>query len=306
MKIVSTIDELRAKLKPWRRAGDVIAMVPTMGHLHRGHLSLIEMARARGDRVVASIYVNPTQFDRPDDLGAYPRTLQNDIRQLRDAGVDLVFTPDDKVIYPGGHSDRTRIDVPGMTSILCGAHRPGHFVGVATIVCKLFNIVQPDVAVFGEKDFQQLMIVRQITSDLNLPVEIVAAPTWREANGLAMSSRNSYLSRSEFEQAALMYQILCECAGQIVDGVRDYGQLEAAALALFSTAGFNPDFVSVRRCVDLESPGKNDPAESLVVLAAAYLGRARLIDNLQVSEYIRIGNIVRPGASHQSLRHALH
>jgi pantoate--beta-alanine ligase len=306
MEIVSTIPELRTVLKPWRRAGDVISMVPTMGHLHRGHLSLIEMARAHGDRVVASIYVNPTQFDRPDDLGAYPRTLQNDICQLRDAGVDLVFTPDDKVIYPGGHSDKTRIDVPGMTSILCGAHRSDHFVGVATIVCKLFNIVQPDVAVFGEKDFQQLMIVRQITADLNLPVEIVAAPTWREANGLAMSSRNSHLTRSELEQAALMYQILCECAGQIVDGARDYQQLEAAAMALFTAAGFKPDFVSVRRCVDLESPGKNDPPESLVVLAAAYLGKARLIDNLQVSEYIRVGNIVRTGAKHQNLRHALH
>lgn len=290
MQVVSTIADLRVCLKPWRLADEVIALVPTMGHLHRGHLSLIERAQARGDRVVASIYVNPMQFDRGADLDAYPRTLQNDICQLQEAGVDVLFTPDDTVIYPGGHAGKTRIDVPGMTNILCGAHRPGHFVGVATIVCKLFNMVQPDVAVFGEKDFQQLMIVRQMTADLNLPVEIIAAPTWREDNGLAMSSRNSYLSGVERRQAAALYQVLCDCASQIVGGMRDYEELEQQSVERLNACGFNTDFVSVRRCADLSAPETGDSPAALVILVAAFLGAARLIDNMQIAEYIRTGN----------------
>ena len=286
MHIVDSIPVLRVTLKAWRRDDDIVALVPTMGHLHDGHMSLIEMAQARGDRVVASIYINPMQFDRPDDLDTYPRTMENDIQQLESAGVDLLFIPDDSVIYPGGHSDKTRIDIPGMTDILCGAHRPGHFVGVATIVCKLFNIVQPDVAIFGEKDFQQLMVVRQMTSDLNLPVDIVGAPTRREPNGLAMSSRNSYLDHNERHQAALLYKLLCDCAEKIVAGDRDFSRLETSAIDQLETNRFTADFVSIRRSVDLELPTDNDTPESLVILIAACIGSARLIDNLQICHYI--------------------
>ena len=292
MHAISDIDALRATLTPWRRSGERIALVPTMGHLHQGHISLLEEARKRSDRLVASIYVNPAQFDRPDDLSAYPRTLERDLEQLQAAGVDLVFTPDDSVIYPGGHGGKTQIDIPGMTNILCGKHRPGHFVGVATIVCKLFNLVQPDVAVFGEKDFQQLMVVRRMTDDLNLPVEIVGAPTWREHSGLAMSSRNSYLNAGEFAQASRIYQVMCRVAEQLIDGAANVAELEADASQALLESGFKPDYVTVRRCADLAVPGPDDSASDLVVLVAAFLGQARLIDNLQVAHYLRDGNVV--------------
>jgi len=293
VQIVQSIEELRSATRQWRREEHRIALVPTMGHLHQGHLSLIERARACADKVVASIYVNPAQFDRPDDLSNYPRTQANDIAQLKAASVDMLFVPTDDIIYPDGHANKTRIDIPGMTNILCGARRPGHFVGVATIVCKLFNLVQPDTAVFGEKDFQQLMVIRQMTSDLNLPVDIVGAPTWRENSGLAMSSRNSYLSTRELQQAARIYQCLCQCAQAILNGDRYFDQVESRAIAQLGEAGFAPDYVSIRRAADLAIPGDADPSESLLVLAAAWLGNARLIDNLKMRDYLRCGNPAR-------------
>ncbi|MEM7209410.1 MAG: pantoate--beta-alanine ligase [Pseudomonadota bacterium] len=296
MQIVQSIEELRSKLRQWKREEQRVALVPTMGHLHQGHVSLIERAQASADKVVASIYVNPSQFDRPDDLGNYPRTLESDIEQLKAVSVDMLFAPTDAIIYPGGHSNKTRIDIPGMTNILCGAHRPGHFIGVATIVCKLFNLVQPNIAVFGKKDFQQLMIIRQMTSDLNLPVEIVGAPTWRENSGLAMSSRNSYLNADEFEKASKIYQCLCECAQAMLDGNRHFQELESRAISQLNDAGFESDYVSIRRAIDLTTPTDLDEPESLVVLAAAFLGDARLIDNLQIRDYSRSGNIARAAA----------
>ncbi|MEM7293524.1 MAG: pantoate--beta-alanine ligase [Pseudomonadota bacterium] len=303
MQVVDSIPDLREVVNAWRCEGVRIAFVPTMGHLHQGHLSLIERARECSDRVVASVYVNPMQFDRIDDLSAYPRTLAEDIERLQEAYVDLVFTPDDNTMYPGGHSNKTRIEVPGITDVLCGAHRPGHFVGVATIVCKLFNMVQPDVAIFGEKDFQQLMVVRQMASDLDLPVEIVGAPTWREGNGLAMSSRNSYLSAEEFDRAAVLYQLLCDCADDVIEGNDNFAAIEARACDILRNAQFDPDFVAIRRSVDLGLPEPGDQAADLVVLVAAYLGSARLIDNVPIADYIRDGRMaVNPETSQSAYR----
>lgn len=286
MQIIRDIPALRVLRDEWRRNGEVIAFVPTMGNLHDGHLSLMQEARRRGDRIIASIYINPLQFDRPDDLSNYPRTLDDDIKQLRDIGVNVLFTPDDTVIYPRGIATSTTVDVPGITGILCGAHRAGHFVGVATVVCKLFNMVQPHVAIFGKKDYQQLLVVKRMVADLNLPVKIIGAPTAREENGLAMSSRNNYLTEEEREQGAHIYRALSSITEDLIHGSRDYSRLELDAWDNLKLAGFAPDYVSILRADDLSAPSPSCEPKDLVVLAAAQLGNARLIDNLIIADYL--------------------
>lgn len=280
MLTTETIAELRRQLAEWRRSGESIALVPTMGNLHRGHLSLVEEARRQADRVVVSIFVNPTQFGPGEDYANYPRTPERDAELLRQAGVDLLFLPAAGQIYPPSDKPATYVEVPGLSDELCGAFRPGHFRGVTTVVCKLFNIVQPDVALFGDKDYQQLTLIRRMVADLDLPVRIVGMPTVREADGLALSSRNGYLGSAERQQAARLHAILQDAAARLKAGARNYQELEQQACEALIAAGFQPDYVAIR-AADLSLPSAD--VRELVVLAAARLGRARLIDNLQVS-----------------------
>lgn len=273
------LGSLRRLLDRWHET-EQIALVPTMGNLHEGHLSLVREARGRAGRVVVSIFVNPLQFSGGEDFASYPRTLEDDQVQLQAEGVDLLFLPDVKTMYPRPQGQTTRVEVPGLSDQLCGASRPGHFVGVATVVCKLFNMVQPDLALFGKKDFQQLLVIRRMVEDLNLRVAIQGVPTVREADGLAMSSRNGYLTVEERLRAPGLYQALQEVVFQLRSGRRDYAALEAAARSTLEHHGLVPDYISVRRSEDLGLPTEQDQA--LVVLAAAHLGGARLIDNLEV------------------------
>jgi len=279
METVSTVAAVRERVHRWRAEGRRIAFVPTMGNLHAGHVSLIEMARRHGDRFIASIFVNPMQFGPNEDFAHYPRTPTQDARMLADAGCDLMFMPDVVEIYPNGSERATRVDVPGLSSILDGEFRPGHFEGVATVVAKLFHIVEPDVAVFGEKDFQQLTIIRRMAADLCMPITIIAAPTVREPDGLAMSSRNQYLTDDERRKAPLIHQLLLAAVDRLRAGDRDFAAMERTGLEALERAAFRPDYFSVRRADDLSSPDAN--TRHLVVLTAARLGRARLIDNLQ-------------------------
>jgi pantoate--beta-alanine ligase len=249
-----------------------------MGNLHAGHLGLMARGREVADRVVASIFVNPLQFGPSEDFAAYPRTLETDAVRLAEAGVDLLFAPTVEVMYPQGQEALTRIEVPGLSDILCGASRPGHFSGVATVVNKLFNQVQPDAAVFGQKDWQQLMVIRRMVADLDMPVEIIGVPTRREDDGLAMSSRNGYLSEQERQQAPQLFATLQAMAARLQTGERDFAAIEAEGGASLEAAGLKPDYLSIRRATDLVLPTDGDT--DLVILAAAYLGRARLIDNL--------------------------
>jgi pantoate--beta-alanine ligase len=281
MQVVSTVAAVRERVRAWRAAGERITFVPTMGNLHPGHISLIELAREHGDRFVASIFVNPMQFGPNEDFNHYPRTPQRDAGMLEQAGCDLMFQPDVREMYPAGPGAATRVEVPGLSTILCGAFRPGHFEGVATVVAKLFNIVQPDVAVFGEKDFQQLTVIRRMVADLCLPVEVVGAPTLREPDGLAMSSRNQYLDAGQRALAPALNAELRAAAASIVGGASDIGAVEAAATARLAAAGFSVDYFTVRRVADLQPPEQGDV--DLVILVAARLGKARLIDNLRVA-----------------------
>jgi pantoate--beta-alanine ligase len=281
MLIQSTVIELRESIAHWRTGGARVAFVPTMGNLHAGHLELMAEARQRADRVVASIFVNPMQFGEGEDFDAYPRTLEADQAKLVDAGVDLLFAPTASIIYPAGADRQTRVEVPQLSDILCGASRPGHFVGVATVVCKLFNMVQPDLAVFGEKDYQQLMVIRRMVADLAMPIEIVGKPTVRESDGLALSSRNGYLSAEERAKAPQLYRALQSTAAALRDGNRDYTGLEAEAEKCLQAEGFRPDYFAIRRAEDLAIPDENEG--KLVILAAAYLGTTRLIDNLNAA-----------------------
>ncbi|HHH36749.1 MAG TPA: pantoate--beta-alanine ligase [Gammaproteobacteria bacterium] len=262
------------------RAAGRLAFVPTMGNLHAGHLALVEEARRRADAVAASIFVNPMQFNDPADYAAYPRTFEADAARLEAAGVSLLFAPEAERFYPRPLESLTRVVVPGLSEILCGAHRPGHFTGVATVVIRLFHIVRPHVAVFGEKDYQQLLLVRRMVEDLAMDVEVVGVPTVREADGLAMSSRNRYLSSAERARAPALYRALRQVVGALEAGRRDYPALEAEASASMERAGLRPEYCSIRRAADLLPPQPD--ARDLVVLAAAWLGSARLIDNLQV------------------------
>jgi pantoate--beta-alanine ligase len=278
---VTTIAAVRERVRGWRRAGLRIAFVPTMGNLHAGHVSLIEAARRHGERFVASIFVNPMQFGPNDDFAHYPRTPVEDARMLAAAGCSLMFMPDVGEIYPHGAERATRVEVPALSRILDGEFRPGHFEGVTTVVAKLFHIVEPDVAVFGEKDFQQLTIIRRMVAELCMPVEIVAAPTVRDADGLAMSSRNQYLTASERTLAPQIYAALQAAAQRVRSGETDFTSIERSGSRTLEAAGFRPDYFSVRQASDLAPAAP--AARELVVLTAARLGRARLIDNVRVT-----------------------
>jgi pantoate--beta-alanine ligase len=279
MEAVTTIAAVRERVRRWRLEGRRIAFVPTMGNLHAGHVSLIEAARRHGERFVASIFVNPMQFGPNEDFAHYPRTPDRDQRMLADAGCHLMFMPEVTEIYPHGSERGTRVEVPELSNILCGEFRPGHFEGVTTVVAKLLHIVQPDVAVFGEKDFQQLTLIRRMVADLCLPVEIIAAPTVRDTDGLAMSSRNQYLTEGERARAPALYRALLEAVRRLEAGEDDFPAIERAGTQALLAAGFRPDYFAIRRAHDLGAP---HPGAPLVVLTAARLGRARLIDNLQV------------------------
>ncbi len=279
-ELVAQPAELRARLDAWRRTGQRVGFVPTMGNLHAGHLALVRAAAARADRVVVSIFVNPLQFAPGEDFASYPRTLDADLEQLAGVPCSLVFAPAEKTLYPRGRETATRVEVPGLSDILCGASRPGHFIGVATVVAKLFNLVQPQLAVFGEKDFQQLLVIRRMTEELCFPVEILGVPTCREADGLAMSSRNRYLEPAERGAAPGLYRALRAVADALSAGRRDFVALQQEGMENMRSAGLEPEYLEIRRQQGLEAPGPGD--RSLVVLAAARLGRARLIDNLGI------------------------
>ena len=282
MEVLRDIAAMRAAAARLRRSQGRLAFVPTMGNLHAGHLALVAEARRRAPAVVASIFVNPLQFNDADDFAAYPRTFEEDVARLKAAGVSLLFAPAADVFYPRPLAESTRVTVPGLSEMLCGAYRPGHFEGVTTVVNKLFNIVQPHIAIFGEKDFQQLLLIRRMVEDLALPVEVVGVPTVREADGLAMSSRNRYLCAEERRRAPALYRALREVAGLLAAGRRDYAAMESSAMAALAREGLRPEYFSIRRAHDLALP-RRDEGEALVVLAAAWLGRARLIDNLRVA-----------------------
>ena len=281
MEILTGIAEVRERVAHWRRGGEPVACGPTMGNLHSGHISLIDLARQHGQRFVASIFVNPMQFGPNEDFNHYPRTPERDAGMLEQAGCDLMFLPDVGEMYPEGAGRATRVEVPGLSEILCGAFRPGHFEGVATVVAKLFNIVQPDVAVFGEKDYQQLAVIRRMARDLCLPLRVVGAPTVREADGLAMSSRNQYLDAAERAVAPAIHAELQRAVVAAVGGRVPLEVIESEAAASLARAGFSLDYFTLRRASDLEPPAAGD--RDLVVLVAARLGRARLIDNLRFS-----------------------
>ena len=281
MKTVNTIEALRHSVAAWRSCGERIAFVPTMGNLHDGHLALIEEANKLADRTVASIFVNPLQFGEGEDFETYPRTLDEDSSQLASRGVDLLFAPPVEAMYPRAHLQQTRVEVPELSNILDGEFRPGFFVGVATVVCKLFNMVQPNIALFGEKDFQQLLIIRRMVVDLQMPVEIAASPTVREPDGLAMSSRNSYLDAQQRKTASLIYRSLRQAGDAIKRGEDDYAQLETAAITTLEDAGFAVDYFSVRNANTLNPANAGE--NKLVILAAARLGQTRLIDNIVIS-----------------------
>ena len=281
METVAAVADLRARVEAWRRAGLRVGFVPTMGNLHAGHYALVELARAHADRVVASIFVNPTQFGPNEDYARYPRTEAADAAGLSERGCDLLFLPPVEEMYPFGTMGCVQMHVPGITDILDGFHRPGHFNGVAQVVARLFNMVQPQVAVFGRKDYQQLQVIRYMATEMSFPVEIVPAPTLREADGLAMSSRNQYLQGGERETAVEIHRTLRAMQAAAKRGT-DLRELEGAALERLQAAGFDVDYAEVRRA-DLSRP-KSAAESGLLALVAARLGRTRLIDNLPFDE----------------------
>lgn len=280
MLVISDIKVLRATVRAWRQAGQSVAFVPTMGNLHQGHLKLVDEARQRADKVIVSIFVNPMQFGANEDLAKYPRTLTEDCQGLTEHQADAVFTPTPELMYPRGLAVQTAVEVPLVGDQHCGASRPGHFRGVATIVSKLFNLVQPDLALFGKKDYQQLAVIRQLTTDLSFPIEIIGIDTERADDGLALSSRNGYLNAEQRAIAPLIYQQLQTLRQQILAGAVDYRALEQACAAQLQQAGFRPDYVHICERQTLELASNAD--KPLVILLAAYLGTTRLIDNLEV------------------------
>jgi pantoate--beta-alanine ligase len=279
MRIVKTVFELREAVKTWRLDGESVAFVPTMGNLHAGHLQLVSMAKKKADRVVVSIFVNPTQFGAGEDFETYPRTEHDDHEMLQAENTDLLFQPSVTDIYTP--DAKTVVTVTGLSDMYCGASRPGHFSGVATVVCKLFNIVQPNIALFGLKDFQQFTVIKTMVRDLNIPVEITGIDTVREPSGLAMSSRNGYLTDDEKKVAPKLYRSLCVARDAILAGDQTYTEIEQQALQFLQQAGFQPDYFSVCRSNDLKKAVAEDI--DLVLLAAAKLGKTRLIDNIYFS-----------------------
>ncbi len=280
METLGSVDELRSRVAQWRQRGERVAFVPTMGNLHEGHLQLVREARKVAPRVVASIFVNPLQFGPGEDLDSYPRTLDADRQKLAAEDTDLLFIPDVVTMYPRGVEHSTVVEVPEVSEGLCGDFRPGHFTGVATVVARLFNLVQPDVALFGEKDYQQLAVIRRMVDDLGWPIEIRGVATVREADGLAMSSRNQYLKAGERRIAPVLYRTLCEVAQGVKAQQTDYRALEAAAMEALAAAGFTPEYVEIRHAETLQPVGIGEL--NCVVLGAARLGAARLIDNIRV------------------------
>ena len=280
MIIIETLPMLRQQIRRWRQEGKRIALVPTMGNLHDGHMTLVDDARARADVVVVSIFVNPMQFDRPDDLARYPRTLQEDSEKLTRRSVDLVFAPAPAAVYPQGLEQQTYVDVPGISTILEGASRPGHFRGVSTIVSKLFNLVQPDLACFGEKDYQQLALIRKMVADMGYDIDIGGVPTVRAKDGLALSSRNGYLTAEERKVAPQLSKIMNGLAQQLANVERHIETLLELSAEQLRAAGFTPDELFIRDADSLQ-PLTVD-SQRAVVLMAAWLGKARLIDNQQV------------------------
>ena len=280
MKIASSVEELRAEVAAWRRTGESISFVPTMGNLHDGHISLLTRARELANRSVVSIFVNPIQFGRGEDYAKYPSTLEADKQKLSAAGLDLLFAPNLDQLYPGGIEEDTRVSVPGLSSLLCGQFRPGHFSGVATVVTKLLLNVQPDIALFGEKDYQQVLVIKQMVHDLLMPVQILGQPIVRESDGLAMSSRNAYLSARERELAPQIYQAMIRARKKLLPQTLSLIAIETAGMAELAAVGFRPEYFSIRRAQDLGLPQAGDT--TLQLLVAAWLGPARLIDNLRI------------------------
>jgi pantoate--beta-alanine ligase len=278
MQTVQDAPALRAAIRGWRAKGQSVGFVPTMGNLHAGHQSLIKLARERTERVVASVFVNPTQFGPNEDFERYPRTLVQDQAVLAEQDCDLLFAPDVATMYPYGAEHSVSVRVPRITDTLEGAHRPGHFDGMATVVCKLFNLVQPDLAVFGQKDFQQLKVIERMVRDLSLPVKVVAAPILRADEGLALSSRNQYLSAEERARAPLLHDTLLKMRELLNQG-HAWQAVEQTAAARLQRAGFVPDYAVVRRAEDLAEP-VDAQRDGLIALVAARLGNTRLIDNL--------------------------
>lgn len=286
METLHAIPRLRDTVRNWRKQGESVALVPTMGNLHNGHLVLVGEAQKLTTKVVVSIFINPMQFNDKSDFSDYPRTLEDDRQKLDVNGVDVLFVPEQAALYPMAHlglDGTTRVEVPGLSDILCGEFRPGHFTGVTTIVAKLLNIIQPDIALFGEKDFQQLLLIMRMVHDLHLPVKIVGVPTVREVDGLAMSSRNTYLSADERVRANKLYQMLCHANEQVTrdsHGTCDFRAIEHESMALLEDEGLRPEYFSVRRASDLALAGPED--QDLVILAAVWLGKTRLIDNVRI------------------------
>ena len=280
MREFESKEALREQLGEWRRARDHIALVPTMGNLHAGHLHLVNVAREHAERVVVSIFVNPTQFGDGEDYEKYPRTIEKDKLQLKRAKTDGLFMPDVDTMYPFGTDVATSVTVPVLTEEFCGEFRPGHFDGVTSVVSRLFSLVQPDVAVFGKKDYQQLLVIKRLVEDLSLPIRIIEAETQRESDGLAISSRNQYLNDAQRKKAPELYRVLQSVRDELLDDNDDYAELEENAAFDLSRIGFEPEYVSIRKADDLGEPARGERA--LVVLAAAYLDDTRLIDNVLV------------------------
>ena len=281
MLVVHSKQELAEHIAEWRLHDEHVALVPTMGNLHAGHVALVDLAREHAERVVVSIFVNPTQFGEGEDFDDYPRTLERDKRRLKKSAADLIFAPDVGTMYPFGLEKATLVSVPGLTEHFCGASRPGHFDGVTTVVARLFSLVLPDVAVFGQKDYQQQLVIRHMTDDLNFPINIITGETVRADDGLALSSRNSYLSEEERVLAPTLYETLRATGQELQNGRRNFAELEAEALETLGDAGFEVEYFSIRRAFNLEVPNRD--CDDLVVLAAARLGAARLIDNIVVT-----------------------
>ncbi|EPC9113115.1 TPA: pantoate--beta-alanine ligase [Escherichia coli] len=277
MLIIETLPLLRQQIRRLRMEGKRVALVPTMGNLHDGHMKLVDEAKARADVVVVSIFVNPMQFDRPEDLARYPRTLQEDCEKLNKRKVDLVFAPSVKEIYPNGTETHTYVDVPGLSTMLEGASRPGHFRGVSTIVSKLFNLVQPDIACFGEKDFQQLALIRKMVADMGFDIEIVGVPIMRAKDGLALSSRNGYLTAEQRKIAPGLYKVLSSIADKLQAGERDLDEIITIAGQELNEKGFRADDIQIRDADTLLEVSEN--SKRAVILVAAWLGDARLLDN---------------------------
>ncbi len=280
MDVIFDLKTLREKIRFWKKDGLSISFVPTMGNLHAGHLSLISGASEKGDKTIVSIFVNPIQFGHGEDYEKYPSTLDHDLTKLGDESVDMVFAPNLNELYPAGIESDTRVTIPALSEILCGKFRPGHFSGVATVVMKLFNNVQPDFSFFGAKDFQQILVIRRMVEDLLLPIEIVSMPIIREIDGLAMSSRNSYLSKVERASSVEIYSVLVQAAKSLSEGFTSIDEIETQSISTLAQKGFDVEYCSVRQSLDLATPTAGH--KNLVILVAAWLGETRLIDNIRL------------------------